>query len=840
MTPKRWLALLVFYVSYLLFGASIYYHIESQQEIEQRAEELEERIAINELLVQHLTPHNEAVQTEILNKVSSYCDKPVTNYTLSEEDQPLTWSFYHSLFFAFTVCSTVGYGNLAPTTTLGRMIMILYSLIGIPINGILFAGLGDFFSRIFTAIYQRYKKYKMSHDALYVPMQFGLFATIIIALVPGITIFILLPALVFSYFEGWPYLLSIYYSYVTTTTIGFGDYVPTFQPGQAKKFGVQFIFYEIFIIFWFIFSLGYLVMIMTYITKGLSSKKLSRLEQQLSMNIKATQNRIWTNVTKDVGYLRRILNELYIMKFKPVYNEPGDKFQTDLLMRKSASCPDLTMYKVTTPIVNRKRAFSENFESDDVRGPLQFASPARTSSDTDLQKINKEKTFRTAQAFMQTTDLLAKVVTALGNIRPPADDVRSITSTNTIGGMYGGYHGLSDSQILNSEKTLSGWSLLSSENSTPYVRRPRAASDFYISPETMPSDPSEWTWSGDNHHIQQVINRRVKTGKKGEDLYRASFQAPSKKDRAIILNVNELEGKDIATESKDAKESDNKSFLKRLKPFKKHLSEDFIRRKKSSTTTPDVEAQNYLAARPNQRGSMFEARRPSLFDYRRPSLFSVPSNEEIDQQVLETTTIADLIRALEVMHTAAELQPDLPQTPQQPEPRRKLGTASLTPPDLPPLFTLFSNNQPEKPTTPRRATIFGSLPTTSPNNLATSSRRLSSRPLEPPPYSEKETPKFKRRFSVRPSNLQTPPTVTPASSPSAQTALQRRLSVRQSPLAREMSTEPAGQGLFHRKSSAGRGTPPTSSSTATHSPLSRIAQLQAARKSSVTDKPPQK
>lgn len=127
----------------------------------------------------------------------------------------------------------------------------------------------------------------MSHDALYVPMQFGLFATIIIALVPGITIFILLPALVFSYFEGWPYLLSIYYSYVTTTTIGFGDYVPTFQPGQvtlkllsflrtrispvasfqAKKFGVQFIFYEIFIIFWFIFSLGYLVMIMTYITK---------------------------------------------------------------------------------------------------------------------------------------------------------------------------------------------------------------------------------------------------------------------------------------------------------------------------------------------------------------------------------------------------------------------------------------------------------------------------------------------------------------------------------------------------------------------------------------------
>lgn len=49
---------------------------------------------------------------------------------------------------------------------------------------------------------------------------------------------------------------------------------------------------------------------------GLQSKKLAYLEQQLSSNLKATQNRIWTGVTKDVGYLRRLLNELYILKVK--------------------------------------------------------------------------------------------------------------------------------------------------------------------------------------------------------------------------------------------------------------------------------------------------------------------------------------------------------------------------------------------------------------------------------------------------------------------------------------------------------------------------------------------
>lgn len=50
--------------------------------------------------------------------------------------------------------------------------------------------------------------------------------------------------------------------------------------------------------------------------RGLRSKHLTRLEHQLAENIKATQSRIWNGVTKDVSYLRRILNEVYMMKFK--------------------------------------------------------------------------------------------------------------------------------------------------------------------------------------------------------------------------------------------------------------------------------------------------------------------------------------------------------------------------------------------------------------------------------------------------------------------------------------------------------------------------------------------
>lgn len=50
--------------------------------------------------------------------------------------------------------------------------------------------------------------------------------------------------------------------------------------------------------------------------RGLQSKHITRLEHQLSENIRSTQNRIWNGVQKDVSYLRRILNEVYMMKFK--------------------------------------------------------------------------------------------------------------------------------------------------------------------------------------------------------------------------------------------------------------------------------------------------------------------------------------------------------------------------------------------------------------------------------------------------------------------------------------------------------------------------------------------
>lgn len=83
-------------------------------------------------------------------------------------------------------------------------------------------------------MYKRYKGEKYDSAEHYdVVKKFGLVSRIMMLLVPGIAFFIFLPACVFTYFEDWPYVTSVYYSFITLTTIGFGDYVPTFQNGQV-------------------------------------------------------------------------------------------------------------------------------------------------------------------------------------------------------------------------------------------------------------------------------------------------------------------------------------------------------------------------------------------------------------------------------------------------------------------------------------------------------------------------------------------------------------------------------------------------------------------------------
>uniref|UniRef100_A0A674HY84 Potassium two pore domain channel subfamily K member 2 n=1 Tax=Terrapene triunguis TaxID=2587831 RepID=A0A674HY84_9SAUR len=132
------------------------------------------------------------------------------------------WDMGSSFFFAGTVITTIGFGNISPRTEGGKIFCIIYALLGIPLFGFLLAGVGDQLGTIFgkgiAKVEDTFVKWNVSQTKI------RIISTIIFILF-GCVLFVALPAVIFKHIEGWSTLDAIYFVVITLTTIGFGDYV---------------------------------------------------------------------------------------------------------------------------------------------------------------------------------------------------------------------------------------------------------------------------------------------------------------------------------------------------------------------------------------------------------------------------------------------------------------------------------------------------------------------------------------------------------------------------------------------------------------------------------------
>ncbi|XP_038830985.1 potassium channel subfamily K member 1-like isoform X2 [Salvelinus namaycush] len=210
------LFLVLGYILYLIFGAVVFSSVELPYEDLLR----QELRTIKKQFLQDNECLSEERLEEFLEKALEASNYGVS--ILNNASANWNWDFTSSLFFASTVLSTTGYGHTAPLSDGGKAFCIVYSVIGIP------------FTLLFlTAVVQRIMVFSTRRPVMYVSTRWGLSKPLVAVVhatllaILAASCFFLIPAAIFSSLEeNWNFLESIYFCFISLSTIGLGDYVP--------------------------------------------------------------------------------------------------------------------------------------------------------------------------------------------------------------------------------------------------------------------------------------------------------------------------------------------------------------------------------------------------------------------------------------------------------------------------------------------------------------------------------------------------------------------------------------------------------------------------------------
>uniref|UniRef100_A0A4X2M2Y2 Potassium channel domain-containing protein n=2 Tax=Vombatus ursinus TaxID=29139 RepID=A0A4X2M2Y2_VOMUR len=163
------------------------------------------------------------------------------------------WELAGSFFFSVSTITTIGYGNLSPHTMGARLFCIFFAFLGIPLNLVLLNRLG----RLMLSWVQRWAQWLGGAQKDQNRARWFVGSC---AFLSGLLLFFLLPPLLFTHMEGWSYEEGFYYSFITLSTVGFGDYVIGMNPDRRYP-----VWYKNVVSMWILFGMAWVALIINLV-----------------------------------------------------------------------------------------------------------------------------------------------------------------------------------------------------------------------------------------------------------------------------------------------------------------------------------------------------------------------------------------------------------------------------------------------------------------------------------------------------------------------------------------------------------------------------------------------
>ncbi|XP_034997024.1 potassium channel subfamily K member 16-like [Zootoca vivipara] len=206
-------------ITYSVMGAFVFELLENDnyKRQEEKIYRLKEDFFLN---YTSLSPEEVEV---FIEEVVRYVRMGIAPEGTHNPEKQSSWDFTNSFFFVGTVLATVGYGNLCPQTKEGQLFCVIYALFGIPFNLICLNYIGFLISGLFESCAEKAFGKENKKTAKY----------IFLFVAMGVIMFLVLPAFLFQHAEGWSYHEAIYFTFITLSTIGFGDYLVGRNPNRG-------------------------------------------------------------------------------------------------------------------------------------------------------------------------------------------------------------------------------------------------------------------------------------------------------------------------------------------------------------------------------------------------------------------------------------------------------------------------------------------------------------------------------------------------------------------------------------------------------------------------------
>ncbi|CAG9833699.1 unnamed protein product [Diabrotica balteata] len=198
----RTLSLIVCTFTYLLIGAAVFDALESKTENQRK-------IVLQE--IQNIIRRKYNISNEDYRIMETIVLKSEPHRAGQQ------WKFTGAFYYATTVLTTIGYGHSTPSTISGKLFTMFYAIIGIPLGLVMFQSIGERVNKLSSVIIRSVKSSLHCRQTTASELDLICVVTFLSSLtIAG-------GAAAFSRYEGWSYFDSVYYCFITLTTIGFGD-----------------------------------------------------------------------------------------------------------------------------------------------------------------------------------------------------------------------------------------------------------------------------------------------------------------------------------------------------------------------------------------------------------------------------------------------------------------------------------------------------------------------------------------------------------------------------------------------------------------------------------------